>query len=70
MPIKYFEKEINTMEMVLNNGFSEMSQDEIMMTDGGFFGPVLFSIWGIQVTVGHCLAAGAAIGIAAGAAAN
>lgn len=58
------------MEMILNNGFCEMSQDEMVTTEGGFFGPVLFTIWGIDVMVGHCLAAGAAIGIAAGAAAN
>ena len=58
------------MEIVLNKGFCEMPQDEMMMTDGGFFGPVLFTIWGVNVTVGHCLAAGAAIGIAAGAAAE
>lgn len=58
------------MKMTLKNGFCEMSQDEMLMTDGGFFGPTLFVIWGIKVTVGHCLAAGAAIGLAAGAAAN
>ena len=29
--------------------------------DGGVF-PVLFVIWGIEVTVGHALAAGAAVG--------
>lgn len=58
------------METNLNNGFCEMSQDDMINVDGGFFGPVLFTIWGVEVLVGHCLAAGAAIGLAAGAAAN
>ena len=30
------------------------------MIDGGAF-PVLFVIWGVEVTVGHALAAGAAV---------
>lgn len=59
------------MEMTLDMGaFEALAPHEMMEIDGGFFGPVLFTIWGIQVTVGHCLAAGAAIGLAAGAAAN
>lgn len=58
------------MDKNLSSGFCELSQDEMMMVDGGFFGPTLFVIWGISVQVGHCLAAGAAIGLAAGAAAN
>ena len=58
------------MEMVKTNNFTEMSACEMQEIDGGFFGPVLFTIWGVKVMVGHCLAAGAAIGLAAGAAAN
>ncbi|BAM46848.1 class IIb bacteriocin, lactobin A/cerein 7B family [Amphibacillus xylanus] len=58
------------MELALNNRFTELSKNELEVVDGGFFGPTLFVIWGVKVTVGHCLAAGAAVGIAAGAAAN
>ncbi len=47
------------------NGFQELSEDEMYQV-GGEFGPVLFVIWGVQVTVGHCLAAGAALGLTAG----
>ena len=57
------------MEMIKTNAFTEMSFDEMQTLDGGFFGPTLFTIWGVKVLVGHCLAAGAAIGLAAGAAA-
>ncbi len=57
------------MEMIKNN-FNEMSVCEMQQIEGGFFGPVLFTIFGVKVLLGHCLAAGAAIGIAAGAAAN
>lgn len=63
-------KEELEMEVIMNNGFCELSQDEMILVDGGFFGPVVFTIWGVKVLVGHCLAAGATIGIAAGAAAN
>lgn len=46
-------------------GFTELAANDIMDVNGGAF-PVLFVIWGVQVTVGHCLAAGAAVGLAAG----
>lgn len=51
--------------MELKNGLCEMTQGEMLKIDGGAF-PVLFVIWGIEVTVGHCLAAGTAIGLTAG----
>lgn len=57
------------MEMILNNQFEELDNNELNMIDGGAW-PVLFVVWGVKVTVGHCLAAGAAIGLAAGASAN
>lgn len=46
-------------------GFKDLSTDEVMEVNGGAF-PVLFVIWGVKVTVGHALAAGAAVGLAAG----
>lgn len=59
------------MEMTMSMGaFEALDNQEMMEIDGGFFGPVLFTIWGVSVTVGHCLAAGATIGLAAGAAAS
>ncbi len=58
------------MESIKCSGFEEIQYEEQQTVEGGFFGPVLFTIWGIEVTVGHCLAAGATIGIAAGAAAS
>lgn len=58
------------MELVLSNEFEMVNEKEMIEIEGGFFGPVLFTIWGVKVMVGHCLAAGAAIGMAAGAAAN
>ena len=45
--------------------FAELSANEMEAIDGGVF-PVLFVIWGVEVTVGHALAAGAAIGLCAG----
>ena len=48
-----------------NKGFTNLSANDSMDISGGVF-PVLFVIWGISVTVGHCLAAGAAVGLAAG----
>ena len=53
------------MEMVLQNGFTELAAEEVFDVDGGAW-PVLFTIWGIKVTVGHCLAAGATVGLTAG----
>lgn len=53
------------MENVMKNGFAELSVNETEMIDGGVF-PVLFVIWGVEVTVGHALAAGAAVGLCAG----
>lgn len=58
------------MEIIKLSGFEEVEYEEQQMVEGGFFGPVLFTIWGVEVMVGHCLAAGATIGIAAGAAAS
>lgn len=49
----------------MSNGFSDLTKNEIMDVNGGAW-PVLFVIWGVKVTVGHCLAAGAAVGLAAG----
>ncbi len=42
-----------------------MAQDELLYVDGGAW-PVLFVVWGVEVTVGHALAAGAAVGLTAG----
>ena len=53
------------MDVTKSNGFYEMTEDEMVEMDGGAL-PVLFVIWGIEVTVGHCLAAGAALGLTAG----
>ncbi len=56
--------------MVMANGFNEISQNEMMEVDGGlaFLAIPLIEIakWGITITVGHCLAAGSAVGLAAG----
>lgn len=57
------------MDLKMNNGFADLCVEEMEQVDGGAF-PVLFVIWGFEVTVGHCLAAGATIGLAAGAAAS
>lgn len=51
-------------ELEIKN-FDSLNSSELTNIDGGAF-PVLFVIWGVQVTVGHCLAAGAAIGLTAG----
>jgi hypothetical protein len=50
------------MELALNNKFTELSKDEMVVVGGGFFGPTLFAIWGVKVTVGHALSAGVALG--------
>ena len=55
------------MEYTMNNGFTELNASEMDDINGGAL-PVLFVIWGIEVTVGHALAAGAAVGLTAGAA--
>lgn len=55
-----------TNEFALNyEGFKCIPDSEMMEINGGIF-PVLFVIWGISVTVGDCLVAGAAIGLVAG----
>jgi len=57
------------MELAMTNGFSELSFNEAEKIDGGLLpllGIVLFSVLGTEVTVGMCLAAGAAIGLVAG----
>lgn len=56
------------MEMVNSAGFSTLSQEESFYTNGGSLtlGTVLFVIWGVKVTFGMCLSAGAAIGLVAG----
>lgn len=51
--------------MNYNSKFNELSDELLMDVSGGAF-PVLFVIWGVKVTVGHCLAAGAAVGLTAG----
>ena len=53
------------MEYTMNNGFTELNASEMNDIDGGVF-PVLFVVAGVSVTVGHALAAGAAVGLAAG----
>ena len=53
------------MEYTMNNGFAELNASEMDDINGGAF-PVLFVIWGVEVTVGHALAAGAAVGLTAG----
>lgn len=53
------------MELTKTNSFTELSVNDMEMIDGGGF-PVLFVIWGIEVTVGHALAAGTAVGLCAG----
>ena len=45
-----------TMEMILNNGFCEMSQDEMVTVDGGF----VITIGALTIT-GAALAKGAAL---------
>ncbi len=51
--------------MMTEDYFSELSMSDMEMIDGGVF-PVLFVVWGVEVTVGHALAAGAAVGLCAG----
>ena len=53
-----------TMEQV-NVNFVELTDQELMEMEGGFFGPVLFTVWGTKVLVGHALSAGATLGLAA-----
>lgn len=55
-------RKISRRYIIMENGFAELSADEMTENDGGVF-PVLFVIWGVEVTVGHALAAGAAIGL-------
>ena len=43
------------MENINSKGFAELSVNDTEMIDGGAF-PVLFVIWGVEVTVGHALA--------------
>jgi len=53
--------------MVMANGFNELNVNEMMEVDGGlaFLAIPLIEIakWGITITVGHCLAAGSAVGV-------
>lgn len=51
--------------MNYESNLKDLSNNEVMEVNGGVW-PVLFVIWGVQVTVGHCLVAGAAVGLAAG----
>jgi len=55
------------MEMVLINGFCEMTQNEMNYIDGGSItlATTLFTVLGYKVTIGVCLKAGAAIGLTA-----
>lgn len=48
------------------NGFESIKEKELLTIDGGVI-PILFVVWGVNVTIVHCLAAGAAIGLTAGA---
>lgn len=56
------------MELTKTNGFCEMNEMEMQEVDGGSItlATVLFTALGYEVTVGLCLKAGVAIGIAAG----
>lgn len=55
------------MEDTLTKGFSELKDEELYAVDGGsIIGAVLFTAWGVKVTVGMCLSAGAAVGLVAG----
>ena len=49
----------------MNTNFVALSDQELMEMEGGFFGPVLFTVWGTQVLVGHALSAGVTLGITA-----
>lgn len=53
--------------MLENTAFVELNDVEEMQISGGAIGlaTVLFTIGAIKVTVGHCLAGGAALGLAA-----
>lgn len=37
----YWKRRLKTMEMVLNNGFSEIAQEEMTKIDGGFWGSLI-----------------------------
>lgn len=56
------------MEMVLNKNFSTMDNFDLNNVNGGSItlATILFVALGYNVTVGACLAAGAAIGLVAG----
>ena len=49
----------------MEQNFVALTEEELMDVDGGFFGPVLFTIWGTKVLGGHALSAGVAVGFAA-----
>lgn len=49
----------------MNANFAVLSDQELMEMEGGFFGPVLFTVWGTKVLVGHAISAGATLGLAA-----
>ena len=49
----------------MEQNFVALTEEELMDVDGGFFGPVLFTIWGTKVLVGHALSAGVAVGFTA-----
>lgn len=54
------------MELTINMGeFESLEENDMIEIDGGFFGPVLFTVWGTKVLVGHALSAGATLGLAA-----
>jgi hypothetical protein len=56
------------MEMVMKNGFAEMSTNEAREINGGFvLSATLFTIWGVAVTGTMCVKAGIAVGLAASA---
>lgn len=56
------------MEMTLNANFLAIENDDLNSINGGSItlATVLFVALGYEVTVGACLAAGAAIGLVAG----
>ncbi|WP_139903607.1 class IIb bacteriocin, lactobin A/cerein 7B family [Clostridium thermarum] len=55
------------MDLNFNNSMLiEVSTDDLQNINGGFLGTVLFTIAGVKVTIGMCMAAGSAIGLVAG----
>ncbi|GAA4058404.1 bacteriocin [Amphibacillus indicireducens] len=56
------------MDITINNNLSSIDDNELANINGGGLGlgTVLFTVIGYKVTVGGCLKAGSALGLAAG----